>query len=78
MANSITVAQIRTLKRMTQNFPSNAEVKLAHRYASGNLLLYLPQLTMDIFPNGNWRIRSPRTGETLTEGKYETDPKIAI
>ena len=71
MANAITVAQIQTIKKLTQNFPLTAEIKIAHRYSSGNLVVYLPQLTCDIFPNGNWRIRSPRTGETLTQGKFE-------
>lgn len=71
MANTVTRAQIKTLEKMTQQFPKTEELKIAHRYSSGMLTVYLPKITMDIFANGNWRIRSPRTGEKLTEGKYE-------
>jgi hypothetical protein len=71
MANAITRAQVITLYKMTSNFPSTEEIKIAHRYSSGNLVVYLRTITIDIFPNGNWRIRSTRTGDTLTSGKFQ-------
>lgn len=70
MANAITRAQIITLHRFTSHLPITEEIKIAHRYSSGNLVIYTPDVTIDIFPNGNWRTRSPRTGDKLTEGKF--------
>lgn len=70
MANAITRAQIITLERLTGGFPDTEEIKVAHRYASGNLVVYTKEATMDIFPNGNWRLRSPQTGEKIFEGKF--------
>lgn len=70
MANTITRAQIITLDKFTKGFSPTEEIKLAHRYSSGALVIYLREVTIDIFVNGNWRTRSPRTGDTLTEGKF--------